>query len=346
MLGIIIYFNLFLALYYFIIKNYDKRACKRMDATSDVLEATKLRKHLISKRKRILIWWFVIAYLSIFLMNIIRNLISIQYDSSVLYVLVFIYTILAVVFYLELKRKAENGLYGNVSYQTVDEYLERTPSFYLYLRGFEDDIPFGSKEDLSGNDFRERIFAEAVEYGTNVPLCAVGMPKELDSPIGAYRVYADNQEWQAKVASLMQKAEKVFILINNSKSCMWEIEQAEAMKEKIVFIVDNPKKYSEVKAIFGETFGMPDDVQSCGMNFFFECGGQAIPFDNSLSGYMSILNLSLEEVEAMRLEERKEKLKEQNRNNLIKIFPMSIMALVIIFYISFLLASIIERLFL
>lgn len=344
MLAIVIYFNLFLAVYYFIIKNYDKRACKHMDATSDVIEATKLRKRLILKRKKILIWWFIIAFLSIFLMNIICNLMYIQYDTFVLFIMIFIYTIFAIVFYLELKRKAENGLYGNVSYQTVDEYLECTPSFYLYLRGFEDDLPFGSKDDLPGNDFRERIFAEAVEYGTNAPLCAVGMPKELDSPIGAYRVYADNQEWQAKVASLMLKAEKVFILINNTKSCMWEIEQAKSMMEKIVFIVDNPKKYSEVKAIFGETFGMPDDVQSCGMNFFFECGGQAIPFDNSLSGYMSILNLSLEEVEAMRLEERKEKLREQNRNNITKILPMSIMALVILFLISYFLTRIIERL--
>ena len=69
-----------------------------------------------------------------------------------------------------------------------------------------------------------------------------------------------------------------------------------------------------------------------------------IPFENSLSGYMSILNLSLEEVEAMRLEERKEKLREQNRNNITKILPMSIMALVILFLISYFLTRIIERL--
>ena len=78
MLAIVIYFNLFLAVYYFIIKNYDKRACKHMDATSDVIEATKLRKRLILKRKKILIWWFIIAFLSIFLMNIIQLLMVIK----------------------------------------------------------------------------------------------------------------------------------------------------------------------------------------------------------------------------------------------------------------------------
>lgn len=304
------------AVFRWIVKMFDHRAQKQINSVSNVLEATRLKKRLIQKRKRALAIYFGAVFLFHMLVCWASLVFTDAYSLS--NGIRFFMSSAAVIIVLisQLKyQKSRTDLYGNISYVSVDEYLEQYPHFYLYLRGFDDDTPLKEARDTRENKFQEAKLAEAVEYGTGVPLCALGMTKEVDSPIGATRVYVDDAEWQEKVLLLMHKAEKIFILINNRESCLWEIERAKAMKDKIVFIVDSLSRYVEVKGLFAQDYDMPEapNHASC---FFFENGSKAIPFEATKEGYLSVLGLSMEKIEASKVEDRKEQLKKQNVRDL------------------------------
>lgn len=302
------------ALYGWLVKLYDRKAQKQINSVSNVLEATRLKRQIIKKRKRTLIIYFCLLVL----FHTIVSLSGLAYSNYSSRGIVMFMSSAAVIIVLisQLKyQKSRTDLYGNISYLSVDEYLEQYPHFYLYLRGFDDDTPLKEFRDTHENKFQEAMLAEAVEYGTGVPLCALGMTKEVDSPIGATRVYVDDAEWQEKVLLLMHKAEKIFILINNRESCLWEIERAKAMKDKIVFIVDSLSRYVEVKGLFAQDYDMPEAPNHAGC-FFFENGSKAIPFEATKEGYLSVLGLSMEKIEAYKVEDRKEQLKKQNVRDL------------------------------
>ena len=69
-----------------------------------------------------------------------------------------------------------------------------------------------------------------------MPAYAVGMTKELNSPIGAERIYLNDAEWESEVMDLMTKASLIVILLNDSQSCIWEICKSNQFKNKVVFI--------------------------------------------------------------------------------------------------------------
>lgn len=312
--------SLFWWFYKLIIGLYDRRAQRRIDAAPNALKASEVRKVLLRKRKWTLAIYFTIAILICVLICTVSFLFI--YESySVRYLLT--YLVIALVLLIQLRyERSRQDLYGNISFTTAEEYLAENPEFYLYLRGFEDDAPFkGKVEKQDALKFREAGFAEAVEYGVGLPLCALGMTKEVDSPIGAVRVYVDDKDWQEKVLLLMEKAERIFILINSRKSCLWEIEQARAMKDKIVFIVDSMEKYVDVRDKFGDEFDMPELPSGDGL-FFFVPGGPAKLFTDTLEGYLSVLNLSLEIIEPQKLQERKEGMlqkKKEDAKTLVKV---------------------------
>lgn len=328
--------SLFWWFYKLLVGLYDRRAQRRIDAAPNVLEASEIRKVLLRKRKWTLVIYFAIAIL-ICLLICIASCLFIYESHSFRYLLTFL--VIAFVLFIQLHyERSKQDLYGNISFMTSEAYLAENPEFYLYLRGFEDDVLFREKhEKRESLKFREAGLAEAIEYGIGLPLCALGMTKEVDSPIGAVRVYVDDEDWQEKVLLLMNKAERIFILINSRKSCLWEIGQARTMKDKIVFIVDSMEKYVEVREKFGDEFEMPEPPAGDGL-FFFEPGGPAKAFADTLDGYLSVLNLSLEIIEPQKLQERKENMLQKKQEDA-KTFVIGAVVAVIVLPVLFLLLS-------
>lgn len=303
---------------------YDVIAIRVIRRAPDAKHAVVVRKRLLKMRMVTLYLWLCILIVSVFVIYfVIYSLPGVEYDHIDVLSFLLNFFACATLLYVQIAfEKSKTDIYGNLSYFTADEYAERNEEFHLYLRGFEDDTPF--KE--SGKyvlKFDESLLAEAVEYGTGVPMCTLGMTSELDSPIGAQRVYVDDSDWQDKVLMLMQKAKQIFILINNRKSCLWEIERAATMKDKTVFIVDSYERYDYVRDIYGEMFNMPEPPANTSDCFFFRCGGEATCFEATIGGYLTILDRTLEEVEAEQLENKKSAHRESNEK-LIKVLWLRI----------------------
>ena len=306
MLVIILVISFVWGVFNLIKRLYDVVAKRRVRRATDAKQAVIIRRRLLKLRMVTLYLWLCILIISVFVIYcIVYSIPEIEHDNDITLSFWLNVVICSFILYYQLYiEKSKTDIYGNLSYFTADEYAERGEEFYLYLRGFEDDVPF-SESGKYVPKFNETLFAEAVEYSEGVPMCALGMTTELDSPIGAQRVYVNDDNWQQKVLMLMQKAKQIFILINNRKSCLWEIEQAAKMKDKIVFIVDSRERYDYVRGIYGAMFNMPEPPTDTSDRFFFRCEGEAICFDSTIGGYLTILNRTLEEVEAEQLENKK-----------------------------------------
>lgn len=132
------------------------------------------------------------------------------------------------------------------SFITKDDFINKYSHYALYLRGFfTDDRTVKSIEQKEYIKFSEYQLVKALEkefdaFGT------IGMTKELNSPHGAMRIYLDDETWSEDVYLLMEKSEKVFILMNDSNSCIWEIRNATPFIDKTVFIIDDLEKYDNI----------------------------------------------------------------------------------------------------
>jgi CYTH domain-containing protein len=96
---------------------------------------------------------------------------------------------------------------------------------------------------------------------TRIRVCAVGMTKELDSPDGAIRVYVNDKTWQENVRELMEKAQEIYILINDRDSCLWEIEQSASMQSKTTYIVSDLDKYNRARSALKDSLEFPPIVR-------------------------------------------------------------------------------------
>lgn len=301
----LIFLTVFLTIYKIIFDFLNKIEKKAIKSVNNVEEAIKLRKKLFLRRKRLFYSYFSIVALLVVLVPIIDNRFLI--DSILLLVMLFVsirYEYSKVAFY------------GNISWETPESFLEKHDRFYLYLRGFNSDIPFEEDRLAANQLFKESVFVEAVEYALNISCCALGMSKEIDGPIGASRVYVDDDEWKEKVAELMDKAEKIFILVNNRSSCIWEIERSFAMLDKTVFIVDDYNQYKSVKDYFKEKINLPESLDDGNTPFFFEYGKSPIPFSNTWEGYFDILGLSYESIEKENVNKRLSQKQENSEKRL------------------------------
>lgn len=142
-----------------------------------------------------------------------------------------------------------------ISGLTIDKLKDK--DFALFLRGFSSDDynpsavnkvssfshflkgKVDKKPDVMKLPFSERSLCGAIKLF--MPVYSVGMTKELESPEGSKRIYLDDATWQKDVASLINKAKYVFVLVHDSDSCLWEIQQCQetAMNKTLFFIDDS-----------------------------------------------------------------------------------------------------------
>ena len=154
-------------------------------------------------------------------------------------------TICVLILYL-FGQKGFKKLLGNVSSLNKKSFLNKYSRFALFLRGFEND---NYEKDplalMALKDFSEYSFIKELEQ--YIPVCAIGMTKEADAPLGAQRIYVSDETWRSDVLELMNRADLIFILLNDRPSCIWEIEQSSEVMCKTCFIINDIDKYNSVR---------------------------------------------------------------------------------------------------
>lgn len=185
-------------------------------------------------------------------------------------------------------------LNGNISLYTKSTFLKKRKTFILFLRGFRSD-DYSSYDLLKDTKvhygfFSEYRFVESYKkHISHIPLCAVGMTKEADSPLGATRIYIEDATWKEDVLELMEKAFMIYILVDDRPSCVWEIAQSSKFLNKTVFMVDSEKKYNHVRTMLGNPKFFPEVI---GMNSFYIRNGnetEVQSFINTIGGYEDII---------------------------------------------------------
>ena len=168
--------------------------------------------------------------------------------------------------------------------------------FILYLRGFAyDDYSLTQKElskshkDLSS--FSEGYFINILKQYMSV--YAVGMTKELNSPIGAERIYLNDTEWESEVMDLMAKASLIVILLNDSQSCIWEICKSNQFKNKVVFISNNSDKLTNIRKELNKqyVYPLPIGLKDKTISYFIENTNETLisEYSNTEKSYMQII---------------------------------------------------------
>lgn len=155
------------------------------------------------------------------------------------------YAVEGILVYL-IVQKGFKKLTGNISSLSKAGFLVKCHKFALFLRGFEDDV-YGLDDYnlISKERFSELSFMENLQL--YLPACAIGMTKESDAPFGARRVYVSDESWKEDVRDLMNRANLIFILLNDRPSCIWEIEQSADVLNKTCFLVEDIDKYNSIR---------------------------------------------------------------------------------------------------
>ena len=211
--------------------------------------------------------------------------------------------------------------------------------FALYLRGFSTDsyeasmydslqsiydkrhmgLKKSKEKDVMKLPFSEHDFAKAVK--SFMPIYSVGMTKEIESPEGSKRIYLNDEDWQAGVKLLIEKAKIVFILVNPSDSCIWEMLQCQQFAlEKTVFFVDNTDYLSVIKDKIDY-----DTIPKCirytvkhtcsyiigGECFYYSYTNNKMGFLNALNVYFNNQQTFKEQIKDKLLQQEKERDEQQ-----------------------------------
>lgn len=273
---------------------------RRIKESQTTNEAVKTREKF-RKRRIIFLIVFSSIFIAFFSYITIVSIISDEKTNAWAEIIKSVFSLLLVLLISYTLLKMHNRLVGNISTLTKEQFLEERTRFNLYLRSFEKDN-YSKKLSLSkpsiGEKFSEYWFIEVLRL--KKATCAVGMTKETDSPLGATRIYLDDENWKRDVLELMEKADNICILVDDRPSCVWEIEQTSTLLQKTTFIIDDANKYNNAKKNTNNITlpDLPKDQQKT-RNFFYiqynNDGFVVSPFDNTIDGYgrLTYTNINL-----------------------------------------------------
>ena len=133
---------------------------------------------------------------------------------------------------------------------TFDKDKIKAP-FVLYLRSFIDDKTTQKRISLM-NDVRseEEVLVEVLS--DIAPVYAIGDPKDKKMPLGASRIYVDDEHWKSTVIDMMNRASVVVLRLGKTDSFWWEVETAvkSISLEKVMFVVPESKTFSNVATLY------------------------------------------------------------------------------------------------
>ena len=166
------------------------------------------------------------------------------------------------------------------------------PPFVLYLRSFIDDKT--TKKRISFfNDVRteEEVLVDVLS--DIAPVYAIGDPRDKRMPLGASRIYVDDEHWKSTVIDMMNKAAVVVLRLGKTDSFWWEVETAvkSIPLEKVMFVVPESKTFSNVATLYKILLGHNIDIRHLDVNIeqksqgsissflYFDENGQAVTKD-------------------------------------------------------------------
>ena len=225
-----------------------------------------------------------------------------------------------------------------VSGITIEDVKE--DSFDLYLRGFSSDdyydnriaeyVSIANRQSLFSNKdynveseyikmeladewgvknkieiektFSERLFYRAYRKAGGRKMYCVGMTKELESPEGSDRIYLNDETWKDDVRSLIDRAKHVFILVNPSDSCVWEILECVRIAEgKTIFFIHYPEFVREISeksrekapAFFKKLLDNDDDALKHTMVYVEDGETKVLRYLNTKKGFEEMFSKNI-----------------------------------------------------
>jgi len=124
----------------------------------------------------------------------------------------------------------------------------------LYLRPFSKDehIAHGFISVVQRGGFIESHEAALARLLSQVAPCiAIGRPGERLPPLGAYKIYVKERNWQSVVLSMLHQAELVILRVGETGSFLWELKnsiQNVAPQRLIIFHPRNSSSRRSMKA--------------------------------------------------------------------------------------------------
>lgn len=164
--------------------------------------------------------------------------------------------------------------------------------FALYLRGFSFDNYEGMKslqKQTRFKNFSEFHFISILNK--YLPVYSVGMTKELSAPFGSTRIYLNDAEWETDVQDLIQKAEIIIVLVNDSDSCIWEVANCYNLS-KTILIVDDKSKILTVRGHFAKRHLYPFPLSLNNQTILYhycENAYMEMPFENTEESYLKVI---------------------------------------------------------
>lgn len=299
-------------LYPGILKLIEKNDIATLNNTTDVNLAINIRRKI--KRNRILILVLILLLYSIFEIGISIALYNLE-DPDTVGNLIRDIGLTAVIMFMYLYTdKGATKAVGCISTISKQSFLDNHKEYVLFLRGFEDDDykhePYVS-ESLHST-FSEYEFASLISQEHTI--CAVGMTKEIESPRGAVRVYLSDSNWKEDVCDLMHNAQKIYILVNDRNSCIWEIEQSFEMIDKTVYIIDDLQKYDNVRLRISNPALLPEisanEKQPNNILIIRNLQGsfEVKSYTNNIYGYSLAFGIESEEVKMIKKRQKRAKI--------------------------------------
>lgn len=285
-----------LALYVFLFELIDKwitnNLRKQLSEESSSKKRIKIRKK-VKRNRKIQLVFFVILLIAIEIFLIYDSIT--QPYSSLTTKNCFLFPVFCIIYFVVFKKWKR--IRGNISTADLDSFKIDKTAYSLYLRGFDND-DYNKIDKLEDNKiekyntFSEYWFFKLLKKRYKQLVVSVGMTRELDSPNGTLRLYLDDDRWKDGVAKLMEGAERIYILVNDRESCIWEIIQSKKSLNKTIFLADNQSKYDSAKCQVKGFINLPDIIIPEGqcVSVIFETEDPSVTFfDNSRMGYASFI---------------------------------------------------------
>ncbi len=124
------------------------------------------------------------------------------------------------------------------------------PPFVLYLRSFKADSITNKSSAFTDVRTEEEALVEVLS--DIAPVYAIGDPRDKKMPLGASRIYVDDEHWKETVIEMARKAELVVLRLGETDGFWWEVEMVvkNIPLEKILFVVPFAKTFNNVASLY------------------------------------------------------------------------------------------------
>lgn len=123
--------------------------------------------------------------------------------------------------------------------------------FVLYLRSFIADKTTRKRISFLG-DIRseEEVLVEVLS--DIAPVYAIGDPSDKSMPLGASRIYVEDDKWKSVVADMAKRAVVVVLRLGETDSFWWEVEMASRSipTDKMLFVVPECRTFNNVAMLY------------------------------------------------------------------------------------------------